>query len=353
MDFKIELKELIKTVIAQNGSDIHLSSGEHPMLRIGGELVPILKKEVLSDATVRGLLKELTTEDFFTKFGVEKELDFAYQYEDGTRFRGNAFVKSGEAGVVLRVIPKNIRTLEELNLPPVLEIFAKKKQGFFLAVGPVGVGKSTTLAAIIDQINKGRTEHIVTIERPIEYMYEKSRSLVTQREVPIDTKDFHTGLMGSFRQDVDVILVGEMRDKDTIAAAVSAAETGHLVFSTLHTNDAPQTINRIIDSFPGEQQDQIRVQLAGTLTGIFSQRLVPRVSGGLIPAYELLINNNAVSNLIREKRIHEISRVIETGMEDGMIDFNRSLAELVRQGEITPENAYLYSFNPSLLEKLI
>ncbi|MFT5180060.1 MAG: twitching motility protein PilT [Candidatus Paceibacteria bacterium] len=353
MDHKQELKDLMQTVITQAGSDIHLSEGDHPTLRINEELIPLVNKEVLDDKTVRGLLNELITSELYTEFKENNELDFAYQYGDGTRFRGSAFIKSGTVGIVLRVIPQKIRTLQELNLPQSLEMFGRKKQGFFLAVGPVGVGKSTTLAAIINQINNERAEHIVTIERPIEYIYTKSKSIVTQREVPSDTKDFQTGLTGAFRQDVNVILVGEMRDKETIAAAVSAAETGHLVFSTLHTNNAPQTINRIIDSFPAEQQDQIRIQLAGTLTGIFSQRLIPRISGGLIPAYELLINNTAVSNLIREKRIHEISRVIETGMGDGMVDYNRSLAELVRMGEITPENAYLYSHNPELLEKLM
>jgi len=220
-------------------------------------------------------------------------------------------------------------------------------------VGPVGHGKSTTLAAMVDRINENRAEHIVTIEDPIEYTYKQKKSVVDQREVRIDTYDFSTALRSVFREDVDVILVGEMRGTETMATAVTAAETGHLVFSTLHTNTASQTINRIIDSFPAAQQDQIRIQLASTLTGIFSQRLIPRISGGLIPAYELLVVNSAVSNLIREKRIHEINTLIETGMENDMIDMNRCLAELVRKGEITAENAILYSPNPKVLERLM
>ena len=220
-------------------------------------------------------------------------------------------------------------------------------------MGPVGQGKSTTLAAMIELINNERAEHIVTIEDPVEYIFKEDRSVIDQREVGIDTKDFHSALLSAFRQDVDVIMIGEMRGPETMSAAVTAAETGHLVLSTLHTNNAAQTIDRIIDSFPAEQQSQIRVQLAGSLIAIFSQRLVPKVAGGLVPAYELLINNNAVSSLIREGRTHEINIVIETGLEQGMIDMNRSLAELVRRGEITVENAFLHSFNPKSLEKLI
>ena len=222
-----------------------------------------------------------------------------------------------------------------------------------MCVGPVGQGKSTTLAALVEIINTERAEHIVTIEDPIEYIFDPKKSIIDQREIHNDTKDFQTALTYALRQDMDVIMIGEMRNPETIAAAVTAAETGHLVFSTLHTNNAAQTIDRIIDSFPAAQQDQIRVQLAGSLAGIFSQRLIPRVSGGLVPAYELLINNSAVSNLIREARTHEINTVIETGLDNGMIDLNRSLAQLVRAGEITPEDAYKYSLTPKVLEKML
>jgi len=220
-------------------------------------------------------------------------------------------------------------------------------------VGPVGQGKTTTLASMIELINQERAEHIITIEDPIEYIYEQKKSIIDQREVRIDTHDFQNALTYVLREDVNVILLGEMRDPETMAAAVTAAETGHMVFSTLHTNNAAQTIDRIIDSFPAEQQNQIRIQLAGSLIGVFSQRLIPRISGGQIPAYELLIVNNAVANLIREKRTHEINTVIETGSDQGMIDMNRCIADLVRRGEVSIENAYQHAFNPKILEKLL
>lgn len=353
MNYKETLKTLIENVVKQGGSDLHFSEGRHPTIRVNQDLVPMLDHPILSKEDTKGLLKEMITEKDVAKFVEEFELDFAYENEEKHRFRGSAFVQQGKVGVVLRLIPKTIKTLDELGIPEIVVDFARRKQGFFLVVGPVGQGKSTTLAAMIELINQERTEHIITIERPIEYVYEQKNSIIDQREIPADSKTFESGLNGTFRQDVDVILVGEMRGKDTIQAAVTAAETGHLVFSTLHTNNASQTIDRIIDSFPAEQQDQIRLQLSSSLIGIFSQRLIPRISGGLIPAYELLINNSAVSNLIREKRTHEIDTVIETGSESGMIDMNRVLADLVRRGEITSEDAFRYSFRPNVLEKLI
>ncbi len=353
MDYKAFLESLLDNVITQNGSDLHLSEGRYPTIRVNSDLVPLLNTQVLAKEDTLEILKFLVSPDQVTLFNTQLELNFAYEYKNGHRFRGNAFVQQGRVGVVLRLISNKIPALEELNLPIILQDFARKKQGFFLTVGPVGQGKSTTLASMVEQINQERAEHIITIEQPIEYVYTQKKSIIDQREVPIDTKDFYTGLIGTLRQDVDVILVGEMRDKETIQAAVTAAETGHLVFSTLHTNNASQTIDRIIDSFPAEQQDQIRMQLSSELLGIFSQRLIPRVSGGLIPAYELLINNSAVANLIREGRTHEIDSVIETGRDMGMIDMNRTLADLVRRGEITTEDAFAYSLKPTILEKLI
>jgi twitching motility protein PilT len=352
-DYKQLLNELIDGVIKQSGSDLHLSEGRHPTTRISGDLIPMLQRPELTKADTDGLLRALVTETKLEKFQKTFELDFSYAHNDGNRFRGNAFVQQGHVGIVLRLIPKNIKSLQELSLPPILENFARKKQGFFLIVGPVGQGKTTTLASMIEMINQERAEHIITIENPTEYIYEQKKSIIDQREVNIDTESFHKALISSLRQDVDVMLVGEMRDSDTISAAVTAAETGHLVFSTLHTNNASQTIDRIIDSFEADQQDQIRVQLSGSLLGIFSQRLIPRIAGGQIPAYELLVNTTAVQNLIREKRTHEIDTMIETGMEHGMIDMNRTLADLVRRGEITVENAYLHSFRPKVLERLI
>ena len=351
-DYKAILAELVKTVVNEGASDLHLSEGRHPTIRVSGLLLPLAKHAVLTKEDTAGLLRELLTEKNQELFYNSKEVDFSYSSGD-IRFRGNAYFQQGAVSVALRLVPKKIRTFEELNLPDILKTFAEKQQGFFLVVGPVGHGKSTTLAAMIDYINNSRAEHILTIEDPIEYIYEQKRSVVDQREVRIDTEDFPNALKSMFREDVDVVLIGEMRGLETISTAVTAGETGHLVFSTLHTNSAAQTIDRIIDSFPAAQQDQIRSQLSSSLNGIFSQRLIPRVSGGLIPAYELLINNGAVANLIREKRTHEINTVIETGSQEGMVDMNRCLADLVARGEITIENAYHFSFNPKNLERLL
>lgn len=353
MDYAKALKKYLSIVVHEGASDLHISTESHPTVRVAGSLVSLQNEPVLTHQETLGILKEMVTPDQFKEFAESKELDFSYQIEDGNRFRGNAFFQRGSAAIVLRHIPNTIRSIAELNLPPMLEDFARRSQGFFLVVGPVGQGKTTTLAALIELINQERAEHIVTIEDPIEYVFEPKRSLIDQREVKIDTADFSTALEAAFRQDIDVLLVGEMRGPETMAAAVTAAETGHLVLSTLHTNDASQTINRIIDTFPGHQQDQIRIQLAASLAGIFSQRLVPRIGGGLIPAYELLIANKAVANLIREKRTHEINTVIETGANEGMIDMNRMLAELVARGEVSAETAYQYSVNPKGLERLL
>lgn len=352
-DYKKEFQALSDLVVDEGGSDIHFSVEMHPVIRVTNSLIPLTKKPILTNEDVEGFAKVVMRKDLFDRFKNYEEVDFSYEDAAGVRFRGNGFYQRGRMGIALRLIPNVIRDFEELNLPPVLESFTKRPQGFFLCVGPVGQGKSTTLAAMINRINQERAEHIVTIEDPIEYVYTEEKALIDQREVGIDTESFERALNAAFRQDVDVILVGEMRNKETIGTAVTAAETGHLVFSTLHTNDAAQSINRIIDTFPGNQQDQIRVQLASSLIGIFSQRLIPRLAGGLVPAYELLINNSAVSNLIRENRVHEISSVIETGLEHGMIDMNRSLVQLVQNGEISVESAFAFSVNPKGLERLL
>jgi twitching motility protein PilT len=352
MDYKKELEDLILTVIRENGSDLHLGAGRLPAMRVYGELISLVKHPVLSQDDMKGILGELLDKENVNKFLEDKEADFSYDFRGEARLRCNAFFQKGLINIAFRLIPQ-VRNTDELNLPPIITEIAKRKQGFFLVVGPVGQGKSTTLSSMINVINREQARHIVTIEDPIEYVYTPDKSIINQREVGIDTKDFHTALQSVFREDVNVILIGEMRTPETISTAVSAAETGHLVLSTLHTNNASQTIDRIIDSFPSGQQEQIRIQLASSLLGIFSQRLVPRITGGLIPAYELLLNNNAVANLIREKRTHEIDVVIETGMEQGMIDLNHSLLELVRKGEITIENAYQYSLNPKGLERML
>ncbi|PIZ85962.1 type IV pili twitching motility protein PilT [Candidatus Nomurabacteria bacterium CG_4_10_14_0_2_um_filter_33_9] len=350
MDHKKELEELILTIIRENGSDLHLGVGKVPAIRVAGELIFLSKHPILTKEEILGILNEVLDKIKLAKFMEEKEIDFSYDFRGEARLRGNAFFQKGLISIALRLVPK-VKSISELHLPPIIADIARKKQGFFLVVGPVGQGKSTTLSAMVNLINNEQARHIITIEDPIEYMYIPNKAIIDQREVGIDTKDPHIALQSVFREDVNVIMIGEMRTLETISTAVTAAETGHLVLSTLHTNNASQTIDRIIDSFPGNQQDQIRLQLASSLLGIFSQRLVPRITGGLIPAYELLLNNSAISNLIREKRTQEIDVVIETGSGSGMIDLNHSLLELVRAGEITIESAYQYSLNPKGLER--
>lgn len=351
-DYKQKLEELILTVIHEGGSDLHIGTGRVPAIRVFGELIFLVKREVFTAEDTIGILGEILDKTKLAKFMETQEADFSYDFKGEARLRGNAFFQKGLVGIVLRLVPQ-VKTLAELHLPPILADIARKKQGFFLVVGPVGQGKSTTLSSMIDLINNEQARNIVTIEDPIEHVYKPNKSIINQREVGIDTSDFPAALKSVFREDVNVILIGEMRTPETVATAVTAAETGHLVFSSLHTNNASQTVDRIIDSFPAAQQDQIRAQLSSSLLGIFSQRLIPRITGGLVPAYELLLNNNAVANLIREKRTHEIDVVIETGMESGMVDLNHSLLELVRAGEISIENAHAYSFNPKGLDRMM
>ena len=347
------LNELLDLVVAQGASDLHIVAGVAPVIRVSGVLVPVAKFKPFTAEEVDVLLKSIVSPDRWHIFEETQSIDLSYAHKADARFRVNGYRAQGATAIALRLIPHAVRTYAELNLPAVLDVFTQREQGFFLVVGPVGQGKSTTLATMIDRINESRAEHILTIEDPVEYLFEPKKSLIHQREVHIDAPDFHTALASAFREDVDVIMVGEMRDYETISSAVTAAETGHLVFSTLHTNNAAQTIDRIIDMFPAEQQGQVRVQLAGSLAGIFSQRLIPRVSGGLIPAYELLINNNAVANLIRESQTHEISAVIQTSSEAGMIDMDRMLADLVRRGEVTVEHAYEHAMDAKTFERYL
>lgn len=347
------LEELLDLVVSQGGSDLHISAGELAVMRVSGALIPITKFPAFSSEETEAMLESIVPGGRLELFKENQSVDFSYQHGADSRFRINGFRAQGVVSLALRLIPHVVRTFNELNLPPILEVFAQHKQGFFIVVGPVGQGKSTTLAAMLQRVNETRAEHILTIEDPVEYIFTPKNSLIHQREVFIDTPDFHTALQGAFREDVDVIMVGEMRDYETISSAVTAAETGHLVLSTLHTNSAAQTIDRIIDMFPAEQQGQVRVQLAGSLTGIFSQRLVPRISGGLIPAYELLINNNAVSTLIRDARTHEINAIIQTSSQEGMIDMDRSLGELVRRGEVTVEHAYEHALDQKTFESYL
>lgn len=352
-DYQEQLKELLEITVKEQASDLHLSVGHPPVLRMAGKLIPLAKKKKLSSEDLKGLALALMLDLQHQKLLKEKEVDFSYNFiEKGARFRVNVFFQRGEISCSLRLVPAKIKTIDELNLPPILHEFTRPSQGFVLITGPSSHGKSTTLAAIIDEINHTRAEHIITIEDPIEYVFIDDRSLIDQREVNLDTLSFARALRSTFRQDPDVIMVGEMRDVETIATAITAAETGHLVFATLHTNSASQTIHRIVDSFPSGQQGQIRAQLSGSLLGVVSQRLVPRIKGGLIPACEIMFSSPAVANLIRENKIHELPLVIETSAEKGMISLNRALADLVKRRELSLENALNYSLSPVELKML-
>jgi len=353
-DYNNQLKELLSITVVEQASDLHLSVDHPPILRLAGSLIPLVKKKKLSSEDTKNFADSLMTEEQKQRFLEKKEVDFSYNFvEEGARFRVNVFFQRGNVSCALRLIPARIPTIKELNLPPILHQFVVPSQGFILVTGPSSHGKSTTLAVLIDEINHSRTDHIITIEDPIEYIFEDDRSIIDQREVYQDTLSFARASRSTFRQDPDVIMVGEMRDPETMATAITAAETGHLVFTTLHTNSASQTIHRIVDSFSPAQQGQIRAQLSGSLLGIVSQRLIPRIKGGLIPACEVLFNTPAVANLIRENKIHEIPLVIETSAEMGMISLNRALADLVKRKEITLENALNYSLSPAELKMLI
>ena len=316
-------------------------------------MIPLSNKKILDSEVLEGLITVLLGDERKSRFVSEKEIDFSYESAQGTRFRVNVYYTQGRVAATLRLVPTQIKGVNDLNLPPIINVFSKLSQGFVLVVGPNGHGKSTTLAALVDLINKERSEKIITIEDPIEYIFTPEKSIIDQREVYQDTFSFHKALRSAFRENVNVLMVGEMRDYETMSAAVTAAETGHLVFGSLHTNSASQTIERIIDTFPPNQQTQIRNQLANTISGIISQRLIPRIKGGLIPAVEVMIATPAIRTLVRDNRPRQIDLVIETSQEVGMVSLNRSLAELVRSKEISLERAQFYSQNPSELKELI
>lgn len=351
--YKKEIDELLLLLAQEQGSDLHLSPGVFPTIRVDGRLIPLTNREILSQETIEGYATAIIGEERKARFLQEKELDFSYTVEEKARFRMNVYLSRGNFAITGRYVPFEIRTIEELRLPKILKFFAQLSQGFVLIVGPNGHGKSTTMAALINMINKERVEKVITIEDPIEYLFVSDRSIVDQREVYRDTNSFQNALRSTFRENVNVIMVGEMRDYETMSAAVSAAETGHLVFASLHTNNASQTVERIIDSFPPAQQPQIISQLANTISGIVSQRLIPGIKGGLVPAVEVLIANSAVRNLIREGKNEQLNVVIETNQDTGMISMNRSLADLVNKGEISVEQAEFYSLNPKELKMLL
>lgn len=348
LDAESKIRALLEAVIANNATDLHITEGKPPSLRIDGKLLPIKGMNPLSGKESGELARGIMDPALERRLDEEREVDFSYTYQDKARFRVNVYHQKGFLAAAMRLIPTKIRTVEELNLPEVLQTFTNKSQGFFLSVGPSGHGKSTALAAMLNEVNKTRYSHVITIEDPIEYLFVPDKCLIEQREVFRDTNSFHKALRSALRQDPDVIYVGEMRDAETIAAAMTAAETGHLVFATLHTNDAAQTIDRIVDTFPPYQQNQARYQLANSLIGILSRRLLPKIGGGIINAVELLIVNSAIKNLIRENKIYQIPSVIETSGEEGMVSLNRSLANLVREKVV--EDADAASFSPNVNE---
>lgn len=353
MEYLQYLNSLLEIVVKENASDLDISVNYVPHIRVTGQLIPLRQENKISPKDSEGLAFSIMSESQRKKLLEEKEVDFSYDLKGKGRFRANVFFQRGHISIALRFIPLKIRTIEELNLPPVLHDFTSRPQGLVLVTGASSQGKSTTLAALLDEINHTRSVHVITIEDPIEYIYSPDRAVVEQREVYQDTLGFTNALRATFRQNPDVIMVGEMRDLETISTTITAAETGHLVFATLHTNSAPQTIHRVVDVFPAEQQNQIRFQLASSLLGIVSQRLVPGIKRGFVPVCEVMICNNAVATLIRENKIHEIPAVIETSARDGMISYSRALVDLVRRKEISLKNAMDYSLDPSEIRNLL
>jgi twitching motility protein PilT len=348
-----KIKNLLRIAAQRGASDLHLVVGRYPTYRIDGKLYPLNQDEILTAAVTREICDVIIVEEKKKQLEKEGQIDFSYNFEDKVRFRVNAFFQQGYLSVAFRLISREIRNLEELGVPEILYNFTKASQGLFLMVGPVGHGKSTTLAAMINEINHNQEKHILTIEDPIEYVYEQDRSIINQREVYQDTDSFQTALKAIFREDANVVLIGELRDLDTISAAMTAAETGHLIFGTLHTNDAPQTIDRIVDVFPAHQQNQVRSQLASVLLAVVSQRLIPRVDKGRVPAIEIMIKNHAVENLIRENKSYQIGNVIETGSQEGMITMDNSLADLVRRGLVSFDVAASYARDSKNFETLL
>lgn len=351
------LQELLSLTIKNKASDLHLMVGTPPALRIDGELQPIANYPILDEKTTQALIFTVLKSEQQELLLANKELDLSYGYSDSEkslgRFRINVYYERGTIAAAFRLLPPVIRTIEQLNLPKVCHTFAALRQGFVLVTGPTGHGKSSTLAAIINEINMTRAAHILTIEDPIEYAYTAGKSIVSQREMGIDTHSWALSLRSALREDPDVVMVGEMRDPETIASAITIAETGHLVFSTLHTNSAAQSVDRIIDSFPADQQVQVRVQLAAVLKGIVSQRLLPAIPGGRMPAVEVMLGTPAVATNVREGKTHMIDSIIQTSHEVGMMTFDESLAHLVLAGSVSLDVATSFSLRPDELMHLI
>lgn len=349
----MEINELLQITIDRKASDIHLIPGYFPNIRINNELFAIRNQEILTDVASKKLFLPMLSDSQKELLLTNKEIDFGYDY-GGYRFRVNFYFTKGAIAASFRLIPSVIKTLEQLNLPPILYEFTKYRQGLVLLTGPTGEGKSTTLASIVNYINQTSAKHIITIEDPIEFTYPPGKSIISQRELHQDTFSFNLALRSALREDPDIVLVGEMRDQETIQAALTIAETGHLVFSTLHTKSSPETINRIVDVFPPEQQNQIRSLLSSLLIGIVSQRLLPNIDNtDRIPATEILINNSAIASIIREGKSFMIDNVLETNENSGMIIFEKSLLNLYQKGLISRETAYGYALRPNEIKKFL
>ncbi|MDD5084249.1 MAG: PilT/PilU family type 4a pilus ATPase [Candidatus Moranbacteria bacterium] len=353
LHYEQKMKNLLLLVGQQGASDLHLAVGRYPTLRIDGRLVPMSQEGLLTPADTIGLSDVILDEKSKQELHDEEQVDFSYNFEDKARFRTNIFFQKGFVSITMRFVNNRIRGLEELDMPTALYGFTQYTQGLVLVTGPVGHGKSTTLAALIDYVNRTQDKHIITIEDPIEYVYAQDRCIVNQREVGKDAKTFPQALHAVFREDANIVLLGELRDLDTISTAMTAAETGHLIFATLHTNDSAQTVDRITDVFPAHQQNQIRSQLANVLLGVVSQRLVPKIGGGRVPAVEIMIKNNAVENLIRENKSYQIDSVIETSLKDGMVSLDRALSDLVQRGLVDVNDAFHYAKNKEYMQMLL
>lgn len=347
------IQQLLALTIEKNASDLHLVVGYPPMLRVHGELTPVVGEAEITPGDLDATLTTLLTDIQQNAFKENWELDFSFDFESKARFRVNVYKQKGTIAIDFRLIPSKIPNLGELNLPPVLSKLTTLRQGFILVTGPTGHGKSTTLAALINTINQNRDVNILTIEDPIEYAYPKGKALVSQREIGNDTKSWTNALRAALREDPDVVLVGEMRDLETISSAMTIAETGHLVFATLHTNSASQSIDRIIDVFPENQQPQIRLQLASTFEAVISQRLVPTISPGRVAAAEILFATPAARNIIREAKTYMLDNLIQTSAELGMVSLEGSLAGLVKAGKISSDQAQRFALRPDLLMKLV
>ena len=349
----MDIKNLLQATVDTKASDLHIIAGIPPILRIDGELHPIINTEVLTPASISELLKAVLTSDQTSKISVDKEIDFSLPFSEKARFRVNVYTQKASIAAAFRSIPIDIPEINSLGVPNVVRTFAALRQGLVLVTGPTGHGKSTTLAALLNEINKNRACHILTIEDPVEFIFRPQKSIISQREMNSDTHSWSVALRSALREDPDVVLVGEMRDRETMASALTVAETGHLVFATLHTNSAGQTIDRIVDVFPEEQQGQIRMQLSNVLEGVFSQRLVSAVPKGRALAGEVMLGTNAVRTSIREGTTHMIDGIIETSSEAGMITLEQSLASLVKEGKITLETAQSWSLRPDALSRLV